>query len=139
MRTWRDRIIDLLSVTAITVVVWLYASGQTLQSRTISFDVVVESGDAARVATATPEVVHASLEISGSRQALIRASESLSGRIVRLRTGADGVPAQPGEHDVPLRDVLERAPAVAALGVDITTVSPSVVRITIEAAKEAAK
>jgi len=133
MRTWRNRIIDLLSVTAITVVVWFYASGQTLQSRTISFDVVVESGDTARAAFATPEVVHASVEITGSRQALLRASDTLSGRMLRLRTGADGMPAQLGEHDVPLRDVLENAPAIAPLGIDITTVSPSVMRIKIEA------
>jgi hypothetical protein len=65
---------------------------------------------------------------------VIRASESLSGRTIRLVTGADGVPAQPGAHDLPLKDILSASPSIAPLGVDITTVTPPVTRIEIRPA-----
>jgi len=131
MTAWRERFVDLAGVTAITIVVWLYAAGQTLQSRVIAFDILIESGDETRTLVAAPAVIHATVECSGSRQAVIRASDSLSGRTIRLRTGADGIPAQPGSHDVPLKDVLGSSPAVAPLGIDITTVNPAVVQLEI--------
>ena len=93
---WRQRIVDIATVTAVTVAVWLWASSQTLQTRVIAFDLVVESGDPTRVVVEASETVHLTAEITGSRQAVIRASESLSGRTIRLLTGADGVPALPG-------------------------------------------
>ena len=36
MTHWRKRLVDLAGVTAITVIVWLWASGQTLQRRIIA-------------------------------------------------------------------------------------------------------
>ena len=50
-----------------------------------------------------------------------------------MLTGADGVPAQIGEHDVLIKDVLSVSPSIAPLGVDIATVSPAVLRLVIEA------
>jgi hypothetical protein len=133
VRVSRERLLDFLGITAITVVVWFYAAGQTLQTRVIAFDVVVDSGDPSRLSVTTLGTLHLEAEIRGSRQAVIRASESLSGRTLRLVTGADGVPAQPGEHDLPLKDVLSGSPSIAPLGVDITTVTPPVTRIEIRA------
>ena len=131
MRSWRERILDLAGVTAITIVVWFYAAGQTLQTRVIAFDVVIESGDTSRTLVNSPNLVHASVECTGSRQAVIRASDALSGRTIRLRTGADGIPTQPGEHELLLKDILGSSPMVAPLGVDITTATPSVIRVEI--------
>lgn len=125
MTSLRQRLLDLAGVTAITVVVWLYAAGQTLQTRVIAFDVEIESGDPARSTVESASPYHLSIEISGSRQAVIRATEALSGRTIRLRTGIDGVPAQAGVHELAMRDVLELTPEVRALSVDITTVTPA--------------
>ena len=132
MNSWRKRAIDLATVTAITVIVWLWAAGQTAQTRVITFDTVIDSGDPSRLLVAPSEPLHLSVEIKGSRQAVLGATQSLSGRTIRLLTGADGVPSTTGTHDVVLRDVLSISPSVAPLGVDITSVTPSVVRITIE-------
>ena len=41
----RGKLFDLAGVTAISIVVWLLAAGQTLQSRTVSFEVLIESGE----------------------------------------------------------------------------------------------
>ncbi len=131
MRLWRQRVIALAGVTAISVAVWLYAAAQTVQTRVIAFEVEFDSGDPLRLTLSAPGPLHVSAEITGSRQAVIRASESLSGRTIRLLSGADGIPAQSGEHDVLLKDVLSISPLVAPLGVDIATVTPAVVRITI--------
>lgn len=134
MRLSRERLLDFLGITAITVVVWFYAAGQTLQTRVVAFDVVIDSGDPSRASVVSPGSLHLEAEIRGSRQAVIRASETLSGRTIRLVTGADGVPAQPGAHDLLLKDILSVSPSVASLGVDITTVTPSVTRIEIRPA-----
>ncbi|MEY3020832.1 MAG: hypothetical protein RIS86_28 [Planctomycetota bacterium] len=128
---WRQRLVDIATVSAVTVAVWLWASSQTLQTRIISFDLVVESGDPTRVVVETSGTLHVSAEITGSRQAVIRASESLSGRTIRLLTGADGVPALPGDHVLVVKDILNVNPSVAPLGVDISTVSPAVLEIRI--------
>lgn len=130
--TFRQRLVDVASVTAISVFVWLWAAGQTLQTRLIALDVAFESGDPTRIAVRSPGTVHVNLELSGSRQAVLRATESLSGRTLRLVTGADGVPASAGEHEVLLKDVLGISPSVAPLGVDVSSVTPSVVRLVLE-------
>ncbi|MEY3141945.1 MAG: hypothetical protein RLY21_438 [Planctomycetota bacterium] len=135
MNSWRRRLIDLATVTAITVIVWLWAAGQTAQTRVIAFDAVIDSGDPARLVVTQTEPVHLTVEIKGSRQAVLGATQSLSGRTIRLITGADGVPSTPGTHDIVLKDVLGASPSIVPLGVDLTEVTPSVVRITIERAK----
>jgi hypothetical protein len=135
MNSWRRRLVDLATVTAITVIVWLWAAGQTAQTRVISFDAVIDSGDPTRISVTPGEPLHLSVEIRGSRQAVLGATQSLSGRTIRLITGADGVPSAPGTHDIVLKDALSVSPSVATLGVDITSVTPAVVEITIERAK----
>ena len=136
MNELRRRVIDLATVTAFTVIVWLWAAGQTAQTRVISFDAIIDSGDPTRLAVTPAESFHLTVAIKGSRQAVLGATQSLSGRTIRLLTGADGVPTAPGKHDIVLKDALSVSPSVAPLGVDITSVTPAVVEITIERAKE---
>jgi hypothetical protein len=131
----RRKIVDLVTVTAIATIVWLWAAGQTVQTRVISFDATIDSGDPTRITVTPDEPLHLSVEIKGSRQAVLSATQSLSGRTIRLLTGADGVPSTPGNHDLVLKDVLSVSPSVAPLGVDITTVTPAVVEIEIERVK----
>jgi hypothetical protein len=135
MKSWRRRLVDLATVTAITAIVWLWAAGQTAQSRVIAFDAIIDSGDPTRLAVTPTEPLHLTVEIKGSRQAVLDATQSLSGRTIRLITGADGVPSTLGTHELVLKDVLSVSPAVAPLGVDVTAVTPPVVRIAIERAK----
>jgi hypothetical protein len=135
MNSWRRRLVDLATVTAITAIVWLWAAGQTAQTRVIAFDAIIDSGDPTRVAVTPTDPLHLTVEIKGSRQAVLDATQSLSGRTIRLITGADGVPSTLGTHELVLRDVLSVSPAVAPLGVDVTAVTPPVVRIAIERAK----
>ena len=65
MNSWRKRAIDLATVTAITVIVWLWAAGQTAQTRVITFDAVIDSGDPSRLLVAPSEPLHLSVEIKG--------------------------------------------------------------------------
>ncbi|MCX5652966.1 MAG: hypothetical protein NTU45_16490 [Planctomycetota bacterium] len=135
MNSWRRRLVDLATVTAITAIVWLWAAGQTAQTRVIAFDAIIDSGDPTRLAVTPTEPLHLTVEIKGSRQAVLDATQSLSGRTIRLITGADGVPSTLGTHELVLKDVLSVSPAVAPLGVDVTAVTPPVVRIAIERVK----
>ncbi len=128
----RGKLVDLAGVTVISIVVWLWAAGQTLQSRTVSFEVLIESGEPERRRVSPAEALAVSVEIKGSRQAVISASESLSGRRLILLTGADRVPSQVGTHDVVLMDTLSVSPAIAPLGVDIVSVTPSIARVVVE-------
>lgn len=136
MTDWRRRAIDLATVTAITVIVWLWAAGQTAQTRVVAFDAVIDSGDPSHASVTPNGPFHLSVGIKGSRQAVVNASQALNGRTIRLLTGADGVPSLPGSHELVLKDLLDVSPAIAPLGVDVTTVTPPVVRITIERAGE---
>ena len=135
MNSWRRRLVDLTTVTAITAIVWLWAAGQTAQTRVIAFDAIIDSGDPARLAVTPTNPLHLTVEIKGSRQAVLDATQSLSGRTIRLITGADGVPSTLGTRELVLKDVLSVSPAVAPLGVDVTAVTPPVVRIAIERVK----
>jgi hypothetical protein len=130
----RGKLFDLAGVTAISIVVWLWAAGQTLQSRTVSFEVLIESGEPERRRVSPTEPLAVSVEIKGSRQAVISASESLAGRRLILLTGTDRIPAQVGTHDVVLMDTLSVSPAIAPLGVDIVSVTPSIARVVVEPA-----
>jgi len=129
----RGRLVDFAGVTAISVVVWLWAAGQTLQTRTIAFEVLIESGEPEQRRVFPQEPIALSVEIKGSRQAVVAASESLSGRRLVLLTGSDRIPSQVGPHDVVLRDTLSVTPAIAPLGVDIVSVRPSIARVVVEA------
>ena len=131
----RRKVVDLVTVPAIATLVGLGAAGQTVQTRVISFDATIDSGDPTRITVTPDEALHLSVEIKGSRQAVLSATQSLSGRTIRLLTGADGVPSTPGRHDLVLKDVLSVSPSVAPLGVDVTTVTPAVVEIEIERVK----
>jgi hypothetical protein len=135
MSPTRRKLVDLVTVTAIAAIVWLWAAGQTVQTRIISFDATIDSGDPARVAVSPVDALHLTVEIRGSRQAVLSATQSLSGRTIRLLTGADGVPSTPGSHDLVLKDVLSVSPSIALLGVDITAVTPAVIEIEIERVK----
>ncbi len=133
-RTWRQRFLDLATVTAVTALVWLWASDQTLQSRTASFEVVVESNDPSRlvVSNAGPHKVLA--QLVGSRQSVLGAFEVLNGRTIRLVTGADGVPSSFGDHQLPVLDILSASPSLAPLGVDLSNVTPASIRISVRSA-----
>lgn len=128
-RTWRQRFIDLATVTAVTALVWLWASNQTLQSRTVTFDVLIDSNDPSRLVVSNSGPHHVAAQLVGSRQAVLSAFEVLNGRTVRLVTGADGVPTSSGDHNLPVLDIMSASPMLAPLGVDLSNVSPATIRI----------
>ncbi|MSR40442.1 MAG: hypothetical protein EXS10_00850 [Phycisphaerales bacterium] len=134
-RTWRQRFIDLAAVTAVTALVWLWASNQTLQSRSVSFDVIVESNDPSRLTVTNSGPHRVVAQLVGSRQSVLNAFEVLNGRAIRFVTGADGVPASAGDHNLPVLDILSASPVLAPLGVDLSNLSPSSIRIGVREAE----
>ncbi len=128
-RSWRQRFLDLATVTAVTALVWLWASDQTLQSRTASFDLIIESNDPSRLVVTNSGPHRVLAQLVGSRQSVLSAFEVLNGRTIRLVTGADGVPSSSGDHQLPVLDILSASPTLAPLGVDLANVTPASIRI----------
>lgn len=132
MRSLISAIQTFLLVSAITLLVWLWAEAESLTSSqatprvelsaAVDLDArVVEAGwmGAARV------------KLRGSRSAVNAAERLLAAPLV-LATGIGGVPATPGSHALDLRDCLRQHPEVRKLGIAIDEVEPTILRIVID-------
>lgn len=125
----------ILVVTFVTVLIWAFAEGQSLQAKRTVAEIEFPS------ASAEPYVVHVldnqnwrgrvELLVEGSTTSLEALESALRTPIV-LEPGVDGVPRESGEHTINLRDALRSQPAFQARGVTVISADPPTIRVHIE-------
>ncbi len=118
-------------VTVVSLLLWLWAAGQTRETSTVEILVQVLPGDPERSIVSPAEAIPVSLEMRGARHELERATDRLSGKTIVVRTGRPEVPAAAGTHTIDIASVLNRAEEVTSLGVAAIGAVPTAMSIDI--------
>jgi hypothetical protein len=125
MNRWRPMLANGAVITVVSLLLWLWAAGQTRETSSVEAFLRFIPADAERSTVTPSDVLTISIELQGSRHELERASERLSGKTITLRTGRPEVPATPGIHTIDLSAALNRAEELSAAGVVAISTSPS--------------
>jgi len=125
--SWEARLGTLGLVTAITVLIWIWAAGKTETTEVLDgVELRFASPDPARLRVAPATVRLEQLTATGSTRALNRFGER--SRRFEFVAGSGGVPATEGTHVVALADLFARIPEVAETGLSIET-DPATIEI----------
>lgn len=131
MNAWRTTVTNVLVVTVVSVLLWLWAAGATEESRPVRFDVRVITADPERIQTEPTEAIPVNAVVRGARREVADAAERLSGKTFDLVVGSVGVPGTPGTHTINLADTLRRTSRVPLGRVGIKVDSPETLTITV--------
>lgn len=134
------KIRTIMLVSLVTVLIWLWAEGESLSTETLNPSVVfVQDGDELLLETNDKQWTGTvSVRLEGSNRALTDARRELGSRI-RLKLGQPGVPSAAGEQQpVNLEEAIRQLPEVRAAGLSVQQVTPAitVVKIVKLVAKE---
>jgi hypothetical protein len=125
-----------LTVSVITLLVWLVAEGQTLRQQRMSLQIgfpnegEVEGARVVRVLPGQAWVGNAEVVAEGATSSLQRLADLLRGRVA-LSIGQQ-LPGEPGEHEVDLRTALRNTDAFRRAGVNVESVQPERVSVEID-------
>jgi len=113
------------TVTAVALLLWLWAAGQTTESTTAVVQVRFASGDPARSAMLPATATSVEVRLRGSRRDLDEAANRLGTRVLELRSGGPGIPATVGTHLIDLATAIGRSEEIARLRASVDSVTPS--------------
>lgn len=127
------KIRTIILVSLVTVLIWLWAEGESLDTETFNPSITFVQNDEGDMLIRPYERWAGSVRVrvQGSKRALTEAKSELSGEI-RLKIGDRGVPKHPGlQQIVDLGEAIEGLPVVRRLGLSVQEVTPAntVVRI----------
>ncbi|MEK6702528.1 MAG: hypothetical protein AABZ53_09710 [Planctomycetota bacterium] len=130
-----QRVKTILLVTIVTAIVWLFAEAESVRSKDVALvvELVAEPDSGFVIDPVDTQVWRGRVEVTVSGSAAALAGfEAGSIKPIRLSPGRDGVPTEPGESQLDLKQALRMTPLFATRGVTISRVEPSVVRVTID-------
>jgi hypothetical protein len=128
---------NIIVVTSLTVLVWLFAEGESLRTVQVQTDMIMTSEPASgRVIDLTEPGYGSSratvlVEVEGSNAAT-DAAERILRKPLKIIPGVAGVPLEKGEHTLSLREVVRQHPEVRGRGVTIKRVEPATLRVYID-------
>lgn len=114
-------------VTLVTLLIWLWAEGESLSSTSFNPEIVIApEGTELLVENDADWRGTVRVRMQGSTRALTQA-ESTLGVQIRLKLGQGGVPSQPGERQVvDLEEAIRSLPRVRELGLTVQEVTPAI-------------
>jgi len=124
----RERIVNIVAVTLITLLIWMWAAGETRETEPAFTDIrfVAPIADSMRIQPA--EVPTLRLMIRGPRRALDSVAERLR-EPVAVTAGTNGIPADPGPHEIDLARLGEAIVSQWRLPVTVVGADPESVTI----------
>lgn len=125
-----ERFKTILTVTIVTVTVWLFAEAESLSSYSSVSRIQFVAGEGTNRIVRVAEGFGASVtvDVEGSRAALEKAREILTSG-VRLELGKPGVPLQDGTHSVNLLEAIQAYQPLTQAGVQVVSVTPQNITI----------
>lgn len=127
--TWRKRITNVIVVTVVSLLLWMWAAGRTRETASVEFFLQYAAGDATRMIALPLHPSSVEVTLQGSRRDLDRSIDRLRGKTIVLRSGSSGIPATPGMHAIDNALALSSADAIAATGVAVLDVTPTTTTI----------
>ena len=127
----RDRVINILTVSLVTILIWMWAAGETRRTERefASLSFVPPTEGSLRITPA--EVANIEIELRGPQRSITQAADRFR-TMVEVPVGALGVPATPGEHLIPLQSVVEALITEWRLPVTVLSANPPTVSVTVE-------
>ncbi|MDX2117348.1 MAG: hypothetical protein SFY96_04105 [Planctomycetota bacterium] len=126
---------NILLVTIITALVWIFAESETLRTSDVRLELqLIADATGQRIARPQDEAGWSSgvtLELSGAAGRMDNI-QALALRPVRLAPGQAGIPAEPGEYTIDLRQTLAAIPDLTGRGISITRCEPASIRIRVD-------
>jgi hypothetical protein len=123
--TWRGRLGSVATVTAVALLLWLWAAGRTTEIGTVTVQARFASGDPGRVAVLPGAPFTVELRLRGSRRDLDAAASRLAGTVIDLRSGDPGIPAAIGDHVIDLATGIDRSDELASLAATVDAATPA--------------
>ncbi|MCP4496130.1 MAG: hypothetical protein GY825_05050 [Phycisphaeraceae bacterium] len=131
METRRERITNLVTVTLVTVLIWIWAAGETREEITSFTDLRFSGQTRDSVRISPEELPSVSFLIRGPR----REVDAIAARFrdaVEIPIGTLGVPSTPGEHEIDLVTLGQSFIDANEIPVTVLAADPQTVRISIE-------
>ncbi|MFO0859453.1 MAG: hypothetical protein U0570_02770 [Phycisphaerales bacterium] len=130
-----ERIKTVTLVSIITLLVWIFAEAESLQRRDIRFTLQFASDSPSERAIEAEDGFRGTVTVSfsGSASAFAPAEEMTRTGPLVLAIGSPGIPLQPGEYVVSLRDALRSDVQLRKLGLTVDRVEPPTVKVRVDA------
>lgn len=131
---------NILTVIIITCLIWLFAEAESLRTIESPADIVfsAETGGDRSIDVLEPPgtgplgaSVRVLVDLEGSTAAM-EAAERILRRPITLTTGMEGVPREPGDRTISLRDALRNHPDLRTRGITVKRVDPAEVRLFVD-------
>ncbi len=122
-------------VTLFTTLIWVFAEGQSLQTKRteaeVEFPTISGEAYAVRVVADQGWRGKVELQVEGSASSLDGLESSLRQGLA-LTPGMEGVPRESGEHTVDLKRALRGHPEFQSRGVTVLSAEPAIVRVAVD-------
>lgn len=129
-RGWRVELWSILITVVVTLLIWAWAAGETLEQESQSVRLQFSAGDPdAWLIKPSTDRVQVTLE--GSKSALNTIS-GIASSPVSLNLGTEHLPAKPGVHSLPVAEALEGSPAFDGVGVRIVDCEPATIQVEVD-------
>ncbi|NCF40549.1 MAG: hypothetical protein GWP75_10580 [Planctomycetia bacterium] len=131
METRRERITNLVTVTLVTVLIWIWAAGETREEITSFSDLRFTGQTKDSVRISPEELTSVSFQVRGPRRE-VDAVASRFREALEVPIGTLGVPSAPGEHEIDLLALGQAFLDADEIAVTVLAADPQTARITIE-------
>lgn len=130
--SWRDRFMSYAAVTAISALVWIWASNQTRQTAEANLRLMIVPASPETQTVGPTEPISVRVQFTGSKLAVDHAVDAVDGKTLSVTVGTCGVPESIGGHELTLADVIEKIPAIESTGASVRSTQPSFATIAID-------
>lgn len=125
----------LLLVTAITLVVWLFAESESVRSRefTLALELPSDSTASTVMQSFDNQLVRVEVRVTVSGSAVaLAALQAAAAKPIKLTPDMEGMPTNAGEREVDFRRVLRPLPMFASRGLAMTRCEPATLRVMVD-------
>lgn len=137
MSFWQT-IRNILVVSALTALVWVFAEAESVRTRTVRFDLSFEAEPSStrymHLLDSNTWPGRVTVGIEGSVTAL-DAMERIARTTIKVAPTAEGIPADAGEHTIDIKSLLRALPQLRSLGATIESADPPTVRVEVDTLK----
>ena len=131
----RERLVNVIIVSLVTVLIWMWAAGETRETEPAFVDLELVSPTEGSLQITPSKIQTVRLEIRGPRRAVEAAADRFR-QPVRITAGTMGVPAEPGEHEVELARIATELLANWRIPATVLDADPMTIRLDIDSLTE---
>tara|TARA_B100001059_G_scaffold213211_1_gene228892 strand:- start:272 stop:1300 length:1029 start_codon:yes stop_codon:yes gene_type:complete len=127
----RSRSLTFVVVTAITLLIWIWAAGETRDSATLYARVGFTTASNFNVIVGPTEDQQVAISVQGSARSIQRLRTALE-EPVRLMTGSNGIPQEAGQHQVSLSEALQGLESFVTGDISVVSTEPAKMEVEID-------